>query len=249
MAPTVILIRHAEAEHNATNDIHDPPLTPQGFEQCETLRAALQDLPIAQKIDLVVASPMRRTIQTALRSLGWKMEGEGVPVVLMAEWQENSDKPCDVGSPPASLAPAFPSLPAEAFETIHPLFPSKTGSFAYTEPAILARGTACRAWLRARPEAVVAVVSHSGFLRVGVSNAAFGNADYRVFDCAGSDDAAELVEWESTRDNGGGLGCSDRGWFGVESQRWPAPRGPTVDEQKRVEGEAVEGEAVEEVPR
>ena len=58
-----------------------------GHEQCKELARVLQnDFPIAQKADLVVVSPMRRTLQTAAEGLGWLIE-RGVPVRLMAEWQ------------------------------------------------------------------------------------------------------------------------------------------------------------------
>lgn len=60
----------------------------------------------------------------------------------------------------------------------------------------------------------IVVVSHSGFLRAGVTGSWFFNADYRVFDFAHPDVPAaapqpvRLVQWESTREGGGGLGLS-----------------------------------------
>ncbi len=134
---------------------------------------------------------------------------------------ENSDKPCDVGTPVADLAPSFPEF---SFEEVDPIYPAKTGRYAFSETAIVKRGAECRVWLRARPEKVIAVVSHSGFLRVGVSNCGFGNADYRIFDFAPDDEEDRedrLVEWPLTQQSGGGLGRSMKGWFGVESQPWP----------------------------
>jgi hypothetical protein len=55
---------------------------------------------------------------------------------------------------------------------------------------------------------VVAVVSHSGFLRVGItSGKIFQNADYRIFEFG---DDLELKEWELTETKGGGLGKSPK---------------------------------------
>ncbi|KAI9850449.1 MAG: hypothetical protein M1838_005661 [Thelocarpon superellum] len=207
--------------------IPDAPLTELGLAQCKQLQEDLRrDLPLADEIDLIVVSPLRRTLQTAQGGLGWLIE-RGVPVELHAEWQENSDKPCDTGTAVETIQPHFPTL---SFATVDPAFPAKTGHYTFSQTAILHRGETCRAWLRARPEKVIAVVSHSGFLRVGVSNAAYANADYRVFDFAKEDDveaAAEanpgnrLIEWELTREKGGGRGQSPKGWFGPESQPWP----------------------------
>lgn len=55
------------------------------------------------------------------------------------------------------------------------------------------------------------MVSHSGFLRVGVTGCWFFNADYRVFDFAprGSPGSPyQLEQHASTEEKGGGLGYS-----------------------------------------
>ena len=60
-------VRHGEALHNVRGEfasnklIRDPWLTPKGEEQAIQLGTELD-----QKFDLVIVSPMRRTIQTAL---------------------------------------------------------------------------------------------------------------------------------------------------------------------------------------
>lgn len=59
------------------------------------------------------------------------------------------------------------------------------------------------------------MVSHSGFLRVGVSQRHYANADYRVFDFAKSE-TDELVEWEATEERGGGMGKSRKGLALIE---------------------------------
>ena len=89
MAPLVILVRHAEALHNALLDynIRDPPLTERGLRQCEELQKRLQNnLHVAQKIELIVSSPMRRALQTAQLGMGWLLD-QGVPLQPRAEWQ------------------------------------------------------------------------------------------------------------------------------------------------------------------
>ena len=89
MAPLIILVRHAEALHNALLDynIRDPPLTERGLRQCEELQERLQNsLGVAQKIELIVSSPMRRALQTAQLGMGWLLD-RGVPIQPRAEWQ------------------------------------------------------------------------------------------------------------------------------------------------------------------
>lgn len=119
---------------------------------------------------------------------------------------ENSDKPCDTGTPLSTIAAEFPGF---SFDTVFPEYPSKRGRWAFSDEAIKIRGEDCRRWLRERTEKVIAVVSHSGFLRVGVSHVNYENGDYRIFeflDCEGN----KLVEWPLTRDNSGGMGWSGK---------------------------------------
>jgi hypothetical protein len=88
MPPTLILIRHAQALHNVASDfsLHDPPLSELGERQCAELQESLKKEDIANKVELIVVSPMRRTLQTAMLGLGWLIE-KGVPVEADAGWQ------------------------------------------------------------------------------------------------------------------------------------------------------------------
>ncbi|KLU83715.1 hypothetical protein MAPG_02766 [Magnaporthiopsis poae ATCC 64411] len=215
MPPKLIFIRHAQALHNLRNKIHDPDLTDLGREQSRTLCKHLQEtLPGKLDVDLIIVSPMRRCIQTAQIGLGFLIDpppgGKKVPVVAHAGWQEVSAKPCDTGSPLEALANEFPFVD---FSKVDPVYPDKTSPagapYAYSKSAVLSRGQSVLRDLHSRPEKVIAVVSHSGFLRAGVCGWWFSNADYRVFDFAerSADDADtpyQLVQSESTMS--GGLG-------------------------------------------
>lgn len=71
-----------------------------------------------------------------------------------------------------------------------------------------------------RPEKVIAVVSHAGFLRTGItSGKRFANADYRVFTFAKDGDG--IFEDEGTQKAGGGMGKSEKGIY--EVQEWDFP--------------------------
>ena len=89
MAPTIILIRHGEAEHNATLnwDILDPPLTALGQHQCKDLEKHLKtNLPLADKVEVIITSPFTRTVETTLLGLDWLIK-RGVKIETDALWQ------------------------------------------------------------------------------------------------------------------------------------------------------------------
>ena len=69
-------------------DLPDPVLSDLGRTQCAELSLAFQrgGPDVLPSIDLIVTSPMRRTLQTTLDGLGWLMT-KGVPVQVRAEWQ------------------------------------------------------------------------------------------------------------------------------------------------------------------
>lgn len=127
-----------------------------------------------------------------------------------------------------------PEFPQFDYTDVYPTWPEKTGPYAFTEEAVRARGKACRAWLRNRPEKVIAVVSHSAFLRIGVTSHRFANADYRVYEFIG-DDSDQWLESKETAERGGGMGQSRIGTFGTEPYDFeddnddgPPPRKPTA---------------------
>ena len=189
--------------------IRDGSLTGLGFQQCKALQDHLQKhLEISQQVELIVVSPMRRTLQTCEASLQWLIE-RGVPVQPRGEWQETSGCPCDIGTEVDTLAKEFPAF---SFDTVFPEWPAKTGRWACAQEAVIQRGIDCRRWLKSRPERVIAVVSHVGFLGAAVSRKRYSNADYRVFDFA-NDGGDELIEWKLTEERGGGMGRSEKGTF------------------------------------
>ncbi|PHH63868.1 hypothetical protein CDD81_5425 [Ophiocordyceps australis] len=245
MAPQVVLIRHAQALHNSTNkfcpfyfELHDPELTTLGQQQCaalqKSLRARFKDLKAADAV--IVASPMRRTLETATLGLDWLL-AQGIDMEACAEWQEVSSKPCDTGSHIATLSPLFPHVSFSPLSSSP--WPSKPGShlcpptpglaaaaalYAPTRPAVLARGAAALSTLLARHarRRVIFVVSHSGFLRQGVAGQWFANADYRVYDVdvakvAGEDEGKEKEKKKKTGKGKMGGGKQKGNW----GERWP----------------------------
>ena len=134
---------------------------------------------------------------------------------------ENSDSPCDTGSDLKTIATEFPELD---FSNVDPVFPEKSleTPYAFTRSANLARGQACLARLHERPDKVIAVVSHSGFLRTAISKRRYANADYRIFTLRKSKSGhLSLVEDNSTARRGGGMGMSEKGLQRIEPWDFP----------------------------
>ncbi|KID62727.1 phosphoglycerate mutase, partial [Metarhizium hybridum] len=190
----------------------------------------------------VVVSPMVRTMQTAVLALDW-LAAKGVVFEASADWQgellpsplplktradmepwtipplnarvaENSADPCDVGTPLARLQPAWPQI---SFARLDPVWPDKTSAaatrYAHARSAVVERGRLCLEDLYRRPEKVVFVVSHSGFLRAGCVGWWFFNSDYRIFefeDRLGEDGRRVVRQDESTLEGGLGLSWAER---------------------------------------
>ncbi|KAG9230462.1 histidine phosphatase superfamily [Amylocarpus encephaloides] len=211
MAPTVILIRHAEALHNYTTP--DPPLTENGLDiECSELsQYLLNHVPLSHHVELIVTSPLQRTLQTTQHALDFLIK-RGIKVIPLAEVQETTTNAIDKGSPLPSLKERWPDYD---WSELDPIFPEKEGIYEFSERALLERGAWARKWLASRPEKVIAVVSHAGFMRIGLGNCRYGNADYRIFDLDDRSDSVDkgpvFVEKESTRSSGGGRGKARTG--------------------------------------
>ena len=98
------------------------------------------------------------------------------------------------------------------YSHLDPVYPDKTSpagaKYRYSRSAIVARGRDALSELYDRTEKAIIVVSHSGFLRQGVTGSWYFNADYRIYDFLEKtpDGHCQLEQWPET--NKGGLGKS-----------------------------------------
>ena len=162
-------------------NIHDPLLTDHGKKQCHVLRRKFPNL---SSIELLVASPMRRAIYTALEAFlpGYE-KPDGRKLIALPDLQELSDMPCDIGSSLPDLkaemeaqgAPVdLSALDENWTEKVRATFKLSTmaltiisnqsGRRGITKERIFERAQYVRQWLMARPEKEIVVVSHGGFL-------------------------------------------------------------------------------------
>jgi broad specificity phosphatase PhoE len=167
MPPVIHCVRHAQGFHNisvANHAMHDPMLTPLGEEQCKTLAKIF---PSMDRVDAVVASPMKRTVYTALYSFAPAIKDKSLKVFALPELQETSDLPCDTGSNVAELEAEFRNQPVDLSYMYTPpakAWNSKLGKWSATASAVDDRARIAREWLYNRPEKEIVVVTHGGFL-------------------------------------------------------------------------------------
>lgn len=163
MAPILHFVRHAQGYHNLTtknHGMHDPHLTPYGQQQCKLLQITF---PYTDKIDLYVASPLKRTMETMFSSFGNTIKSRDFTVIALPEIQESSDLPCDTGSELEELQHEFEGLKID-WSRVKPGWNSKKGIWLPGSAEVRARCKVARQWLRARPESHVVVVLHGGVL-------------------------------------------------------------------------------------
>ena len=151
-----------DSVHNlcvANHQIHDPSLTAFGEEQCRQLA---QSFPKHESVDLLVCSPLRRTIYTTLLAFQKAIERSG-SVIALPEAQEVVDIPCDTGSDLSVLQREMADKPVDLSRVMDG-WNTKTGRWAPTATAVARRAKEARQWLKARPEKEIVLVTHGGFV-------------------------------------------------------------------------------------
>lgn len=168
----VYFIRHGQAYNNIIAcedrpDVKDPELTELGIRQANMITCTMKlfiDNP--QPPELVIFSPLRRTIQTLNASFGSLCHGETASksiCLAMSDLQEDNNGrfACDTGFPPAQLAMMYPFLD---FSTLPPTWMTDGASLPPAEK-IRVRHDRLRKWLSSRREHRVAIVAHQGTIQ------------------------------------------------------------------------------------
>lgn len=83
---------------------------------------------------------MQRTLQTVERSLSF-LTARGVPTIALAELQETTTNPIDIGRPIPELTRDWPNVD---WSSVDPAFLSKEGLYAFSAQALLKRGAAAK---------------------------------------------------------------------------------------------------------
>ncbi|KAI5205048.1 PGAM-domain-containing protein [Aureobasidium subglaciale] len=171
---TLYFVRHAQGEHNAQHDdsIPDAILTEFGKSQCRDLSKSFSS---HDSIALIVASPLRRALQTAVHAFAPALQRDNVKLLLQPMAQEMNAFACDIGTDRDELErqvergelwSAEIGVPGEKvdFGAIEEGWNSKEGKWAPDRATVQKRAAKLRSWLYNRREESVIVVSHGGFL-------------------------------------------------------------------------------------
>ncbi|KAK7385427.1 hypothetical protein VNO78_31145 [Psophocarpus tetragonolobus] len=203
---TIHLVRHAQGVHNVAGeknhdaydsyDYFDANITPLGWEQVGNLRKHVKACGVSKNIELVVVSPLLRTMQTAVGVFGGEAYTVGVTEPpLMIENVRSSDHfavssvncppfiavelcreqmgvhPCDKRRTISEYRKMFPAIDFSLIESDEDsLWESDVRE---KKEEVSARGLKFLEWLWTRKEKEIAVVTHSSFLFNTL--AAFGN--------------------------------------------------------------------------
>lgn len=153
-------------------------MTALGFEQAAKLGSLI---PRAEHVGIIITSPLRRAIQTALTAFPSVLDKSyfeptseqgvenGARLVIDPLLQERSALACDTGSERAILEKAFPRLD---FEGLGRGWPSKEGIFSADDDVVHERARRVRMGLVERIEQLnnadkrdVVVVTHGVFMK------------------------------------------------------------------------------------
>jgi len=170
----MMLVRHGESEWNVIfgrtridPGIPDPPLTAEGRRQASAVAATLRPL----GIERLLASPYRRTLQTA-EIIAAELD---LPIIVEPLVRERAAFSCDVGTPRSGLANQWPHLAFDHLEEIW--WPA-----AESETELEHRCGRFRAAAQARLDwPRIAVISHWGFIR-GLTGQGVRNGEILRFD-------------------------------------------------------------------
>nr|CAN82045.1 hypothetical protein VITISV_026200 [Vitis vinifera] len=178
---TLHLVRHAQGIHNVDGDknykaylspaFFDAQLTHLGWQQVDNLRKHVHACGLAKRIELVITSPLLRTMQTAVGVFGgegYKDRMDVLPLMVANAGECNRSAISSLDSPPFLAVELCREHLIESDEDI--LWKANVRE---TNEEVAARGLKFMNWLWTRKEKEIAIVTHSGFLFHTLN--AFGN--------------------------------------------------------------------------
>ena len=160
------------------------------------------------QVDLLMASPMKRTIQTCKIAFAPEVE-RGLRILLMPLAQESSDEPMDTGSSDDEIREVFGDLVDLQRVEQMPYWNHNVGQFDTTPEARIERARKLRNVLRSRPEKNIVLVTHGSFAHSITGNITlqgdettrmWENAECRTFQFHGEDGDAQLRETADSKE-------------------------------------------------
>ncbi|KAJ7154174.1 histidine phosphatase superfamily [Mycena filopes] len=150
------ILRHGQAMHNVQRGypLRDPPLTDQGRDEARAVALSFRP-------DLIICSPMTRTIQTALAIFPDLLTQSGpnsnIALEIWPDLRETHEAICNKGVSRATMAAAFPQLDFSRCS-------EEWDYEAHSAVGATARAMRVRALLAERTEQNILLVGHRGFI-------------------------------------------------------------------------------------
>ncbi|MFQ6619062.1 hypothetical protein Gotur_000320 [Gossypium turneri] len=154
-------MRHAHELHNSKEETN-PQLSPLGSQQVRDERKNLSASGVLQSIELVVTSPLTRTLQTSVGVfVGSEEHGDNCnnPLIIATELCRVRMRKDRRRESISRCKARFPQVIESEYDI------SWEAEERETDEAVAARGVEFIKWLLARKEKEIAVVSHGGFLK------------------------------------------------------------------------------------
>ncbi|KAL2822255.1 histidine phosphatase superfamily [Aspergillus cavernicola] len=147
-----------------SHHLRNPLLTETGKAQCQELQ---EKFPFLRDVEVILASPLRRTIQTAAFVFAPELKERQIPVVLVPNAQEISRLTCDLGYDADVTKAEAPSLIGDAAPSWNSTNLDMTlvdGDLHPHLECVKRRAAEMRNWIYNRSEKHIALVTHGGFL-------------------------------------------------------------------------------------
>lgn len=183
-------IRHGESFSNTSelnHNIIDPCLTTNGINQCNDLKKKIKFDGLDNKIDLIVISPLTRSIETCINVFDDFIYK--VKFICLEEIREHIDKPCHKRKKKNELIDKYKYIDFSHLKYNNDyLYEQYNGN----EPDIqvIKRCEKFISWLKSRNETNIVVITHGNFLFPLFNNilnnipnkSFFSNCELRIFE-------------------------------------------------------------------
>ena len=161
-------IRHGTSLHNvmfhkigrrAYNEYRDTPLLDKGIQEAQNLNQKWDKI---DTIELVIVSPLSRTIETALNVF----KNKSIPMISIDSIMEHpqAEEICNMRLPKEELIEKYPNIDFSLLSDDHKLYWVPEFDREIEVERLNSRIADFKSFVKMRPEKNIAIVSHSSFL-------------------------------------------------------------------------------------
>lgn len=166
MTKTLYWIRHGESLSNVSElnySIIDPNLTSNGIHQCMNLKKYLKTNKIITNIELVIVSPLERTLETCANIIDIDSHNDSIKIISLDEIREHINEPCHKRKNIKEKKKKYPFI---NFDKITNDVDTMYKKFNGNEPKsnVISRCEWFINWLKKQKEKNILIITHGNFL-------------------------------------------------------------------------------------